>query len=261
MSAILTVNNLVMLKRRRRRGWFRYERNDSRLLDGISFSIAPAEAFAIVGEEGSGKMALTMGVMGLQPIESGEILLYGHDVASLGPRPMRRLRKRAQAVFSDGFGQLTPTHTVDEAFREVVDLWYPRASRSDRQERLEKVMIASGLREAIRELYPAELDAVERQQVALARALLSEPDLLICHDITRALDAVATAELLYRVLQIREIFSLSLLIVTDDLAVAHHLSDTLAVLHRGRILEQGNRQAIVSHPEHEYTKRLVSCSL
>lgn len=258
---LLSVEDITVLERRRRRHWFRYDMSEEVVLEGVSFTVRRGETFAVVGEERSGKHALVMALLKLQEVDSGKIVFAEVDTTALGQRHFRRLRKRLQAVFSDEFGQLTPELTVDGMFREALQVWYPRARKEDWQHRVESVMVACHLPEAIRALYPAELDAVERQQVALARALLPQPDFLICHGFTSGLDAVQEAELLNLLGRVREDLGLTMLVVTDDLAVAHQLSDTVAILHRGRILETGPAEAVVSHPKHEYTKRLVSCSL
>ena len=120
-------------------------------------------------------------------------------------------------------------------------------------------MVSCGLPEAVRDLYPVELDAVERQQVALARALLTGPELIICHGLTAGLDAVQQAELINLMRLVREDFKLTLLVVTDDLAVAQHLGDDIGLIHQGRLIEAGSVEAVVNRPEHDYTRRLVSC--
>jgi peptide/nickel transport system ATP-binding protein len=156
---------------------------------------------------------------------------------------------------------MTPAMTVSESFREVLGVWHRRESRDQWHQRIETVMIACGLPEAVRDLYPVELDAVERQQAALARALLTGPELLICHGITAGLDSVQQSELINLVRRVREDFRLTVLVITDDLAVAHHLGDDIGVLHRGRLLESGSAESIVNRPAHDYTRRLVSCSM
>ncbi len=258
---LIKVDELVLLQQRLRRRWFHYGMEEKVLVDNVSFSVERHRSLAIVGEENSGKLPLTLAMLRLHEISSGKIEFREVDIHSVSERRFRMLRRGMQAVFPDSFGQLTRDLTVNQSFLEVLRLWYRRESKDDWFNRIEKVMVACGLPEALRHLYPLELDAVERQQVALARALLSSPDLLICHGLTQGLDAVEQAELLNRVMKIREDFALTILIVTDDLAVGHHLGDDIAVLHRGRILEFGDSESVVNRPQHDYTQRLVSCSV
>ena len=204
---------------------------------------------------------LSMAILKLEAVASGRIFFGGMDITALADRPFRIVRRRLQAVFPYSFGQLTASMTVSETFREVLGVWHRRESRDQWHHRMESVMIAVGLPEMVRDLYPVELDAVERQQVALASALLTEPELLVCHGFTAGLDAVQKTELIHLVRRLREDFRFTLLVMTDDLAVAHHLSDDIGVLHRGRLLESGGADAVIHRPRHDYTRRLVSCSL
>jgi peptide/nickel transport system ATP-binding protein len=257
----LSVENLTLLEQKLRRNWFRYDLSERVLVDGITFDLEKGKSLALVGEEKSGKHALVMALLKFHEVSSGRITFAEVETTAIGDRHFRRLRKRLQAVFSDDFGQLTPEFTVDQMFREVLQLWYRKEDREKWHQRVEKVMIACRLPEAVRALYPAELDAVEKQEVALARALLCEPDLLICHGFTKGLDVVQEAELLNLLRHVREEFGLTLLVVTDDLAVAYQLSEDIGVLHSGRLIEFGPAEEVVNRPEHDYTKRLVSCSI
>ncbi|MCG8600612.1 MAG: ATP-binding cassette domain-containing protein [Verrucomicrobiales bacterium] len=258
---LLEVENLKLLEQRRRRSWFRYDLSERVLIDDVSFSIEKWRSLGIVGEENSGKHALVMALLKFQEVSEGRITFGEVVTTEIGERHFRRLRKRIQALFSEGFGQLTPELTVDQMFREVLAVWFRREGREAWERRVEEVMVSCGLPEAVRPLYPAELDAVERQQVALARALLSKPDFLICHGFTKGLDAVQEGELLNLIRRVREQYGLTLLVTTDDLAVAHQLSDDIGVLHRGRLVELADAESIVNRPVHDYTRRLVSFSL
>ncbi len=230
-------------------------------VEEITFEIEAGKSLGLVGEERSGKAALAGALLFLRPIDDGRMVFADADVTALKESQIRRIRKQIQGVFSDGFGQLTSDFTIDQMFREVLEFWYPRESPEEWYHRMEKVMVACGLPETLRVLYPLELDAVERQEVALARALLLEPQLLVLHGFTHRMDAVQQAELLDRVRSVREEFSLSLVVLTDDLAVAHQLSDDIGVLHRGRLVELSSARTLVDQPVHDYTKRLVSFSI
>jgi ABC-type microcin C transport system duplicated ATPase subunit YejF len=258
---MLEVVDLSLTRRRVRAGWIRHDVESETIFEGLSFSLARGASLALVGEDKPGLLELTLALLRLRPIASGSILLAGVDVAGFTDRQFRPLRRRVQTVFPDRLGQLNPGFTLNQSFREVLNVWHPRKEKEEWSHRIESVMIACGLPEALRGLYPVELDAVERQQAALARALLPGPELLICHGLTEGLDAVQQAELLNRVRELREDFGLSLLVTTDDLAVAHHLGETIAILHRGRIVETGLAEAVLNRPEHDYTRRLVGSSL
>ncbi len=257
---LLTVENLTVIHQKTRRRWFHYGMEERKHLDEISFEVKRGRCLGLVGEQASGKLPLTMALLRLIPISEGEIIYDGTEITALSLQKFRPMRRRMQAVFSDGFGQLTPGFSLDHAFREVLKVWHRKLSHDEIHTRIEEVMVATGLAESVRYMYPVELDMVERQLGSLARALLVEPEFLICHDFTRGMDAVEQAEVLNRVSDIREARKLTLMMVTDDLAVAHHMSEDIAVLHRGKILEAGETVQVVSKPEHDYTRRMVTCS-
>lgn len=230
------------------------------LVDGLGFVLEKRHSLALVCEDRAALLALALAVVKAGPVASGSVTFAGIPVLNFSEARFRPVRRRLQAVFPDAMGQLSPGFTVREAFREVLDIWAGRASREERGRKVEKVMIACGLPEAIQDLYPAELDAVERQCVALARAMLTGPELLVCCGLTEGLDDVQTAELLPRVRHLREEFDLTLLVLTDDLAVASLLSETVGVMHRGRLVESGPADELVRQPSHDYTRRLVAAA-
>lgn len=257
---LLEVANLTLVRRRPQWGWVRHGVETARLVEGLSFDLARRGSLALVGDSREALSAVALAVLRLREVESGTIRLGGVDLRSLGERRFRPMRRRIQAVFPDSAGQLSPGLTVREAFREVLSVWMRRATREERAKRVEAAMIACALPEAVQDLYPAELDAVERQQVALVRALLPGPELLVCRGFAEGLDAVQRAELLHRLRHVREEFGLALLVLVDDLAAAHRLADELAVLHRGRLVERGPAEELVRQPAHEHTRRLVACA-
>lgn len=260
-NELLAIEHLTLRRERLRKRWFHHALDQEDLVDDVSFSIERRRSFSLVGEENSGKLAITMALLKLHPVASGRIVFGDVDLTALPEQRFRPIRRRIQAVFPDRFGQLTPDLTISQAFREVLSVWHRHSGKDDWHQRIDAVMISCGLPEAVRDLYPVELDAVERQQVALARALLTGPELLICHGLTEGFDTVQRAEMMNLVRALKENFRLSLLVMTDDLAVGHHLSDDIGILHQGRLLEIGLADQVVSRPEHDYTRRLVSCSL
>lgn len=231
------------------------------LVDDLGFVLEKRRSLSLVGEDRRALLALALAVVKAGPVAAGSITFAGIPLLSFSEARFRPVRRRLQAVFPDALGQLPPGLTVREAFREVLDVWARREGKEERGRRVEAAMIACGLPEAIQDLYPAELDAVERQCVALARAMLPGPELLVCCGLTEGLDDVQTAELLPRVRHLREEFDLTLLVLTDDLAVASLLGETVGVMHRGRLVESGPAGELVRQPSHEYTRRLVAAAL
>jgi ABC-type microcin C transport system duplicated ATPase subunit YejF len=258
---LLEISGLTLKRPRLRKRLFQHGVDNEVIIDDLSVMLEKGSSLGLVGGEKSGALALTLAILKLGGVASGKITFGGIDLTALSERRFRPLRRRIQAVFPDHFGQLTPDLTITQAFREVLKVWHRRETRDESQARIERVMIACGLPEAVRDLYPVELDAVERQQVTLARALLTGPELLICQGFTEGLDAVQQSELINLLRRLREDFKLTLLVLTDDLAVAHHLGDDIGVLYQGKLLESGTAEAVVSRPEHDYTRRLVSCSM
>jgi len=256
---LLTVENLTVIHRPKCRSWFHYGLSEQKHLDGVSFELEKGRCLGLVGEESSGKFPLTLALLKLIPISGGQVVFDGVGIHSMSHRKFRPLRQRIQAVFPDGFGQLTDGFTLDHAFREVLRLYCRGLSKDEIHARIENVMVATGLAEAVRYLYPVELDMVERQVAALARVLLINPDFLICHDITHGMDAVEQAEVLNRLSDLREARGLTVMMVTDHLATAYQMSDEIAILHRGKILELGEAKRVVNRPEHDYTRRMVAC--
>jgi len=227
-------------------------------LEGLSFTVERGEILALVGEERGGKDALLAALLGLSPPAKGSVSLGEVELTGLRGNSLRRLRRRFQAVFADDFGQLVPEFTVEEHFGEVLGLWHRNETTELRRSRVEEVMILCGLPEAVRDLFPAELDAAERQQVALACALLSGPDWLLCHEVTRGLDAFQAAELINLVKRIRDLRNPAVLVTTDDLAVACQVGDTVGVLHQGRLVEIGSAERLATQARHPCTRRLAS---
>lgn len=257
---LLEVDQLVILPDVPRRAGTLGIGEEGLLIDEVSFSLAERSSLGLVGDERSGKLSIVLAILGLIPITAGRIVWRGRDCAGMPERLRRPLRQRIQTVFAESSGQLPPDRTIRRSFEEVLGLWFGRENRAEWETRIEAVMVACGLSEALRDLRPRELDAVERQQAALARALLVEPDLIICQDWVKGLDGVSQAELLNLLNRIREDRAPALLFCCDDLAAAHQVSDTLGILHRGRLLEFGSAESLVTRPEHDYTRRLISCA-
>lgn len=262
----------VCLKRARP-AWWRFRREfapipeeclsggEEFLLDGVSFTLEKHRSLALVGDRDSGKQVAALALLKMLPVDGGRILHNGTDIAPMSRRSFHRMRRSIQAVFPDRFGQLRRDATLDQGLREMLRCWQPGLDGDEVHGRIERVMVEAGLAEPVRHLYPEEMDPVERQAAALARAMLCDPELLVCIDPAAGLGAVERAEVLNRISDLRETRGLTLLLTTDDLAEGHHMGEEIAVMHRGRIVEKGAAAELVGSPEHEYTRLLASCSL
>ena len=254
---LLEVKDLV-IEDDHRSGWFQYRGGPQRLIDEVSFSVEKGQCFGMVGEDGCGKFPLTFGLLRLQAINSGSICFDGEEVIGMKEKDFLSVRRHLQALFPVGFGQLPPHFTIERGFMSVLGIHEPHMKRWDRGLRIESALEQAGVPLSIRDLRPADLSPLDRQRAALARALLIRPRLLVCHDFTRGLDVADQAVLLNRLCDLRDEMALSLLFITHDLAVADHMSDRIAILSRGRIIESGSPEAIAKDPQHDYTKKLVS---
>lgn len=258
---LLRVENLSLVRRNSRRARGASRGEGTRLVEGLSFAVEKRRGFGLVGDSREALHLLALALLKRVPVDEGEIAFAEIPFHGISELRFRSLRHRIQAVFSDARGALSPQLTIREAFREVLDLWHRRATREERAKRIEAVMIACGLPEAVGDLFPAELDEIERQQAVLARALLTNPELLICEGFCEGLDDVQRAELVELLARVREEFDLTLLVLGDDLPAAARLTGEIGVLHRGRLVETGPAAEIVARPRHERTRRLVACAV
>ncbi|MEO0413650.1 MAG: ATP-binding cassette domain-containing protein [Verrucomicrobiota bacterium] len=195
------------------------------------------------------------------PVSSGRVILDDVCLTDLSFDEVRPYRRKFQVVFSDQYGQLTSEYTLDRIFREVIRAWNPKHSREEIDNRIEEAMAYAGLPAASRRLTPGQITAAERQLAALARALLIRPELIVFHEVTKGLDAPSQAEMFNRIRYICERLEIARLFICDKFEQGWWMGDSLSVLRGGKIVESGDAERVVRQPEHDYTKRLVSCSL
>ncbi|PTM40069.1 ABC transporter ATP-binding protein [Bosea sp. 124] len=226
-----------------------------RSLDGVSLTIAPGETLGILGESGSGKSTLARIAIGLARPSAGEVTLFGTPIARLA-RLDRALRRRCQIIFQNPYGALNPRLTIESAMREPLEL-LGLSGPGDR----DRIAAALGdVRLGPEHLarYPHQLSGGQRQRVCIARALLSEPELLICDEIVSALDATVQMQVIamLKALQARRGFAM--MFVGHDIEIVRWMSDRIAVMHRGQIVEQGPAGLLVEAPQEPYTQRLIA---
>jgi ABC-type oligopeptide transport system ATPase subunit len=227
-----------------------------RALHGVSLTIAPGESFGIVGESGSGKSTLARAVLALEPPTSGRIRVLGEDLLGLAPRALRAMRRHVQMVFQDPYGSLDPRHKVARIVAEPLALT-GSATRTERRARIHQALASVGLRADDADKYPHEFSGGQRQRIALARALITRPDLIVADEPVSALDVSVQAQVLNLMMDLQARHGLAYLFISHDLSVVRHVTDRVAVMQDGRIVEQGPTGKVLRAPTHPYTRALL----
>jgi len=239
------------------RGWFGPAR-EVRAAQDVSLQLRRGQTLGIVGESGSGKSTVARCIVRLIDPSAGEVRIAGTDIARLGARALRPLRRKVQIVFQDPYRSLNPRRTVGEAIIEgPLNYGTPRAEALERARRLLDLvrMDASAL-----ERYPHQFSGGQRQRICIARALAMEPELLVADEAVSALDVSVQAQVLQLLEEIRTRLDLAMLFITHDLRVAAQVCDQVAVMSKGRVVEYGPAEEIFLRPQHEYTQALFEAA-
>ena len=225
-------------------------------VDGISFTVRKGETLGLVGESGSGKS--TTGRLLLRLIEptSGKAYFGGQEIFGLSRAAMQPLRRRMQIVFQDPYGSLNPRMTVSNILREGMEP--RRLSRAGQETEITRLLEVVGLRNAHRNRYPHEFSGGQRQRIGIARALAVNPEFLIADEPVSALDVSIQAQVLNLLLELQQSLGLTMLFIAHDLAVVRHMSDRIAVMYLGKIVELADSQSIYVDPRHPYTRTLLA---
>ncbi|HEY0919313.1 dipeptide ABC transporter ATP-binding protein [Devosia sp.] len=232
-------------------------KKSNKVLDGISLPLHGGRTLGILGESGSGKSTLALIVAGLISPDMGEIELFGDSMAAVRFRMSPRQRRRCQIVFQNPYGALNPRLTIEQTMREPIEL-LETPGRTGLRSRLEQSLADVGLEPGHLNRYPHQLSGGQRQRVCIARALLSGPELLICDEIVSALDATVQMQVLETVRSLQRRLGFAMLFIGHDIEIVRWVSDDIAVMHRGRVVELGNAEQIVQAPAHSYTRRLIA---
>jgi ABC-type glutathione transport system ATPase component len=254
MQPLLKAENLV--KRYAKRS-LAGAREELLALDGVSFTILPGTTLAVVGESGSGKSTLASCLACLESPTAGNIWFEGKDLVKLGERARRQVRPQIQLIFQDPASSLNPRWSVLEILIEPLILrrkFKPEEMKPRANSLLERV----GLSPDIVERLPTELSGGQRQRLAIARALALEPKLLILDEALSALDCSMQAQIANLLVELQSSLGMTYLFITHDLAMAAHLADEIAVMNRGRIVEQGPADNILKQPQHKTTRQLLA---
>lgn len=228
-----------------------------RVLDGISIEIEAGQSLGIVGESGSGKSTLARTIMGLERPQSGQVVINGQDIYALDRAGLRAARKGFQAIFQDPYGSLDLRHTVRRIIAEPIASLERGTRASERDKRVIEVLEAVGLPVTSAEKYPHEFSGGQRQRIAIARALITRPALIVADEPVSALDVSIQAQVLNLMMDLQEKFGLSYLFISHDLGVVRAITDRVAVLYQGHIVEEGPTHEVFDHPRHAYTQALL----
>jgi len=230
-----------------------------RAVDGVSLQIAPGQVLGLVGESGSGKTTVGRCVVRLIAPTSGSVRLQGRELVGLGARELRPLRRQMHIVFQDPYSSLNPRMTVGQVVSEPLRL-HKVASGDERTDRVDDMLRQVGLRSDLHHRFPHELSGGQRQRVGLARALVLRPALLVADEPVSALDVSVQASILNLVSELQSELGFSCLFITHDLTVVEHVSDQIAVMYLGKIVEMSSREQLFADPQHPYTQALLSAA-
>ncbi len=234
-------------------------RGSTKAVDGVSLRLLPGETLGLVGESGSGKTSIGAAVVGLAPVSGGTIRYRGKDITEAPASRRRDLSAQIQVIFQDPYSSLNPSRTIAQTLVEPL-LVHRELSRSESRQQVRAMLEKVGLDGAAADRYPRQFSGGQRQRIAIARALIISPQLVICDEPVSALDLSVQAQVLNLLLALQEQLSLSYLFIAHDLAVVRHISQRIAVMYRGRIMESGDAQTVYGTPVHPYTVTLLAAN-
>jgi oligopeptide/dipeptide ABC transporter ATP-binding protein len=238
-------------------GW---NAKEIKAVEDVSFSIKSSETVGLVGESGCGKSTLGKAMLGLLPIASGELIFEGQNLNGIKKSEWLPLRKSIQVIFQDPYSSLNPRMTIFEIISEGVEIHFPEFSKVEIIDKVKEMLTKVNLSVDILDRYPHEFSGGQRQRIAIARALILNPKLIICDEAVSALDVSTQAQVMNLLKTLKKDFNLSYLFISHDLNIVKYISDKIAVMYLGKIVEFGKRDQITNKPSHPYTKALFASS-
>ena len=241
-----------------KRGVFKHTVGHVHAVDGVSLEIREGETVAVVGESGSGKTTLGKGILQLLRPTDGSVIFNGHDLLELDARALRRQRSDIQLVFQDPYSSMNPRMMITDIIQEGMIAQGVGGDRTQRQRRVDELLQQVGLEPQHKYRYPHEFSGGQRQRICIARALAVEPRLIICDEPTSALDVSVQAQILQLLGDLQRQLGVAYLFITHNISVVEYLAHYVAVMYKGKIVEQGGVDDVLYSPRHEYTRQLLS---
>ena len=227
-------------------------------LDGVSLRLEAGKCLAVVGESGSGKSTLARAIVGLTKPDSGQIRYRGEDLSCASGKRRRDLRRHVQMVFQDPYGSINRRLTVRSVVAEPLENYYPNWSSKDLDARVADLLSKVRLPTDVVTRKASALSGGQLQRVGIARALALDPQLIVADEPVSALDASVQASILNLLSELKVQDAISFLFITHDLAVAQHVADEIAVIHKGKIVESGEARSVLRNPQDPYTQSLIN---
>ncbi len=240
-----------------RRGLFQRHVGDVKAVDGVSFDVYAGETLGLVGESGCGKSTTGRSILQLYRPTAGEVHFSGHDLTTMKGEELRRMRRQMQMIFQDPYASLNPRMTVGGIVGEPLEV-HNIGTKAERLERVRELLAVVGLNPYFINRYPHEFSGGQRQRIGVARALAVNPSFIVCDEPISALDVSIQAQVINLLEDLQSQFDLTYLFIAHDLSVVRHISNRIAVMYLGKIMELADRDELYRNPQHPYSQALLS---